>query len=56
MKDILFEYFWRERKMKNWLYREVPEKLEPAKGIINGVILGSICWIAIIVVVMLCYY
>ncbi len=31
-----------------WLCREVPEGLEPAKGSMNGIILGFMSWVLII--------
>ena len=42
--------------MFKWFYREVPESLRPAKGIINGLILGILFWLIILLtIVSICY-
>lgn len=38
--------------MKSFLSREVPEELRPAKGILNGIILGLLAWALIIAAII----
>jgi hypothetical protein len=35
--------------MLDWLFKEQPERLQPAAGVLRGVILGAIAWVVLLI-------